>query len=205
MFELTSQEGDSSCEKILQALSLLQSHGLDTSSSVLPAHCINRTRGLFEIGHIELIRTHSFNSTAEEANFYFVNILGCFCSVAFVALIAGLFLGLLTLDPLDLQIIERVSIDENERMWAAEVLPVIQGRHQLLVTLLILNALAYETLPIFLDNLVPSWVAILLSTTLILFFGEILPTGVFTGPKQLYLGYKMVPLVRFFLWIMWRT
>jgi metal transporter CNNM len=67
------------------------------------------------------------------------------------------------------------------------------------VTLLILNALAYETLPIFLDALVPSWAAILLSTTLILVFGEIVPSAIFTGPNQLRLGYLLSPLVLFMM------
>jgi metal transporter CNNM len=64
-----------------------------------------------------------------------------------------------------------------------------------------MNALAYETLPIFLGALVPSWVTILLSTTLILVFGEIIPSGVFMGPNQLFLGNLMVPAMRFFLWL----
>jgi hypothetical protein len=80
-------------------------------------------------------------------------------SVLLVGLIAGLFLGLMTLDALDLQIIGRASVDEDERKYAAKLLPIVSQRHRLLVTLLILNALAYETLPIFLDALVPSWAA----------------------------------------------
>lgn len=72
----------------------------------------------------------------------------------------------------------------------------------MLVTLLIMNTLAYETLPIFLDSLVPNWAAILLSTTLIMVFGEIIPSGVFMGPNQLFLGNLMVPVMRFFLWLL---
>lgn len=144
-----------------------------------------------------------FQSLQEEEAFYTYNILGTIFCVACVALIAGLFLGLLTLDALDLRIIERASIDEEEKAHAAILLPIVENRHQLLVTLLLLNALAYETLPIFLDALVPSWVAILLSTTLVMFFGEILPSGIFTGPHQLYLGSKLAPLTRFFLWVMY--
>lgn len=43
------------------------------------------------------------------------------------------------------------------------------------VTLLISNAAAMEALPIFLDAIVPDFAAIILSTTITLFFGEILP------------------------------
>lgn len=63
------------------------------------------------------------------------------------------------------------------------------------------ECLLLAKVPLFLDNLFPSWVAILLSVTLIMVFGEIIPSGIFTGPRQLYLGYCMAPLMNFFLWI----
>jgi metal transporter CNNM len=145
------------------------------------------------------LEEHQFASLGEEEAFYTKNIIGAIISVLLVGLIAGLFLGLMTLDALDLQIIGRASVDEEERKYAAVLLPIVSQRHRLLVTLLILNALAYETLPIFLDALVPSWAAILLSTTLILLFGEIVPSAIFTGPNQLRLGYLLSPLVLFFM------
>jgi CBS domain containing-hemolysin-like protein len=49
------------------------------------------------------------------------------------------------------------------------------------VTLLLFNSMANEALPIFLAELVPGWVAILLSVTLVLFFGEIIPSAIFLG------------------------
>lgn len=127
------------------------------------------------------------------------NITGVLFTVVAVGLISGLFLGLLTLDALDLQILERASLDEEEKQYARELLPVVQNRHRLLVSLLVLNALAYESMPIFLDALVPSWVAIILSVTLILLFGEILPSAIFTGPNQLKLAYCSIPIVKFCL------
>jgi metal transporter CNNM len=45
----------------------------------------------------------------------------------------------------------------------------------MLVTLLLCNAAAMETLPIFLDKLVTPVEAIVLSVTLVLIFGEIIP------------------------------
>ena len=36
-------------------------------------------------------------------------------------------------------------------------------------------------MPIFLDALVPSWAAVLVSVTLVLVFGEVVPTALFTG------------------------
>jgi metal transporter CNNM len=138
---------------------------------------------------------------AKEEVWWTYNIVGALLCVAMVAVISGLFLGLLTLEPLDLQIIQRASLDEDERLYATTLLPIIKRRHQILVTLLLMNALSYEALPIFLDALVPSWVAILLSVTIVMVFGEILPSGICMGPNQLYLGYRMVPLMKLFLWI----
>ena len=51
-------------------------------------------------------------------------------------------------------------------------MPLVERHHLLLVTLLMGNALAMEALPIFLDRLVPSWAAVLLSVTAVLIFGE---------------------------------
>lgn len=138
-----------------------------------------------------------------DAGFYTSNVTGALCMVMLVALISGLFLGLLTLDVMDLQIIVRASPDEQEKLYAANILPVVKDRHRLLVTLLIVNALSYESLPLFLDQLVPSWVAVLMSTTLILVFGEILPSGIFMGPNQLYLGSLFLPAAKFFLWVLY--
>jgi len=40
------------------------------------------------------------------------------------------------------------------------------------------NALANEALPVFLDSILPGWVAVLISVTLVLLFGEIIPASV---------------------------
>jgi len=60
-----------------------------------------------------------------------------------------------------------------------------EPHHLLMVTLLLMNSAANEALPIFLDKLVPSpIIAILVSVTVVLIVGEILPTAVFTGSHQ---------------------
>ena len=65
-----------------------------------------------------------------------------------------------------------------------------------------MNCAANEALPIFLDELVPQVVAVLLSVTLVLLFGEILPSALFSGPRRLDLGAAMVPLVRGLLFVL---
>jgi hypothetical protein len=136
-----------------------------------------------------------------DRRYFLFNLLMCLICVGCVAVISALFLGLLTLDPLDLQIILKVSISEDEKKHAAALLPIVEQHHLVLVTLLLMNGVAYETLPIFMDKLVPEFVAILLSVTLVLFFGEILPSAYFTGPDQLELATKLAPVMKLSLWL----
>ena len=79
-----------------------------------------------------------------------------------------------------------------------KIFPVIKNQHLLLCTLLIGNSLAMESLPLFLDKLVPTWAAILLSVTLILMFGEILPQAICTR-YGMTVGATMAPFVRVLL------
>jgi metal transporter CNNM len=57
-----------------------------------------------------------------------------------------------------------------------------------------------ESLPIFLDKLVPPWAAVLISVTLILMFGEILPQAICTR-YGLTVGATMAPFVQLLLWL----
>ena len=44
--------------------------------------------------------------------------------------------------------------------------------------------------------------AVIISVTLVLFFGEIIPSAVFTGPNKLAMSAYMVPLVKFFIFLL---
>jgi metal transporter CNNM len=180
-------------------------------SSIQTALEIIKAAGLAidQHGHLIRIRRELLleEETTDDSTNYYVVVLYWFLSalaLALVALIAALYLGLLTLDTLDLQIKCRASLDADERRYARALIPVIENnRHLLLVTLMILEDLAYELLPIFLELVLQSrWVVVVLSTTLILLFGEILPSAIFTGPHQLVLIHAMIPLVNFLLWAM---
>ncbi len=131
-----------------------------------------------------------------DAAFYIFNIGGAIVSIFLVAVIAGMFLGFLTLDPLDIRIKMRAAVDPSEREAAAAIFPLVNQNHRLLVTLLIMNALAYECLPLFLDNLMPTYLTIVFSVSLLLIFGEIVPSAIFTGPDQLVLASKLAPIVK---------
>jgi len=92
-------------------------------------------------------------------------------------LMSGLTLGLLSLDTNALTVLVR-SGSTIERRRAARLLPLVRRRHWLLVTLLLANAVCMEALPIFLDAVADVVVAVLVSVTAVLIFGEIVPQAV---------------------------
>jgi CBS domain containing-hemolysin-like protein len=136
--------------------------------------------------------------------------LGC---VTGAAMAAGLTMGLVSLADDDLEqirLMEEEDCDGVEakqqlrklKSYAKRLIPVKKDHHLLLVTLLLVNAGVNEALPIFLDRVVPApWMAVLLSVTLVLVFGEIIPSAVFTGPSQLRIAASFSSLVWVFLWV----
>ncbi|CAL9119933.1 unnamed protein product [Musa acuminata var. zebrina] len=133
-----------------------------------------------------------------EANF-FIHILIIALLVLFAGLMSGLTLGLMSLSLVDLEVLAK-SGTPQDRKHAAKILPVVKRQHLLLCTLLICNASAMEALPIFLDSLVTAWGAILISVTLILLFGEIIPQSV-CSRYGLAIGAAVAPVVRVLVWI----
>ncbi|KAL3148855.1 hypothetical protein ABBQ32_001729 [Trebouxia sp. C0010 RCD-2024] len=97
--------------------------------------------------------------------------------VLMAGLMSGLTLGLMSLDQVDLEVLIR-SGTPKERKYAARISPVVSKPHHTLVTLLLCNAVALEALPIFLDRLVDPVAAVVLSVTVVLFFGEIVPQAI---------------------------
>lgn len=121
--------------------------------------------------------------------------------VLFAGIMSGLTLGLMSLGLVDLQVLQQ-SGSEDEKKQAAAILPVVQEQHQLLVTLLLCNAAAMEALPIFLDDMFNEFVAVLLSVTLVLAFGEVIPQAV-CSKHGLAIGANLVWLVRVLMLICW--
>ncbi|KAI8561417.1 hypothetical protein RHMOL_Rhmol04G0338000 [Rhododendron molle] len=114
--------------------------------------------------------------------------------VLFAGIMSGLTLGLMSLGLVELEILQR-SGTATEKKQAAAILPVVQKQHQLLVTLLLCNACAMEALPIYLDKLFNQYVAIVLSVTFVLAFGEVIPQSICTR-YGLAVGANFVWLVR---------
>ncbi|XP_021279704.1 DUF21 domain-containing protein At4g14240 [Herrania umbratica] len=114
--------------------------------------------------------------------------------VLFAGIMSGLTLGLMSLGLVELEILQR-SGTITEKKQAAVILPVVKRQHQLLVTLLLCNACAMEALPISLDKIFHPFVAVLLSVTFVLAFGEIIPQAI-CSRYGLSVGANFVWLVR---------
>jgi len=127
--------------------------------------------------------------------FYIIAALLC-CALS--ALAAGLTMCYISLDPTKLKLTQRAGTEEEKRQ-VAEVLPLLRDHHRLLVTLLLSNTLSNESLPIFLDALVPSWLSLLLSVTAVFVFAEVLPQSFGSGSHKLWLASKAAPVMRFML------
>ncbi|CAJ2648832.1 unnamed protein product [Trifolium pratense] len=105
----------------------------------------------------------------------------------------------MSLSLVDLEVLAKSGTPQDKK-HAEKILPVVRNQHLLLCTLLICNAAAMEALPIFLDSLVVAWGAILISVTLILLFGEIIPQSV-CSRYGLTIGATVAPAVRVLVWI----
>lgn len=92
---------------------------------------------------------------------------------------SGLTLGLMGLDLVNLRVLA-TSGSESEQKNATIVLQLLEkGRHWVLVVLLLSNVIVNESLPIFLDSILGGGIqAVILSSTLIVLFGEVLPQAV---------------------------
>lgn len=118
--------------------------------------------------------------------------IGC---LVMAACVAGLTLGLMTLDTVGLEIMMQ-SKNLREADAARTIMPVRKNAHLLLVTLLLGNTIATELLPLVLEVLYPGGVfALLLSVFSIMLFGEIIPQAV-CSRHALEIGSRMIGFVK---------
>ncbi|GMP24594.1 hypothetical protein CsSME_00001804 [Camellia sinensis var. sinensis] len=125
---------------------------------------------------------------------FWVYLLISVALVAFASLMSGLTLGLMSLSLVNLEVLTKAG-QPQDRKNVEKILPIVNNQHLLLCTLLICNAMAMEALPIFLDALLPVWGAMLISVSLILAFGEIIPQAV-CSRYGLHVGAKLLVVVR---------
>ena len=108
---------------------------------------------------------------------------------------SGLTVGLLGIDELELEI-KLYNGTQQEKINSEKIINIIRHHHWLLVTLLLANSIAIEAIPVFLDELFDAEITIAISVGFVLAFGEVLPQSLCTGPNQMKIAIKMVPLVK---------
>ena len=115
-----------------------------------------------EEGHME---SEEFGMHYPPGTFgFYMCIVVAMILTCFAGIMSGLTVGLLSIDTLELEM-KMIHGTEEQKKLAAKVLPLLNKHHYLLVTLLLCNAFAMEALPIFLDAIVPSVWAIIISVT----------------------------------------
>lgn len=100
-------------------------------------------------------------------------------------------MGLLSLDILSLKVLQGGGTPRQKK-YATRILPIVEKHHLLLVTLLLANAAAVEAMPIFLDRISSPIIAIVVSVSAVLMFGEIIPQALCTR-YGLAIGYYLSP------------
>lgn len=171
--------------------------------NALPTHY--RPRGLF----MTLLARDSVETTSHSlpltSGEYYVYMATSIALVLLGGVFAGLTLGLMGQDEVYLKVIA-ASGSANEKKCAKTVLELIgNGKHWLLVTLLLSNVITNETLPVILDRFLGGGFAAVFSATVaIVIFGEIIPQsicvryglelGAFFAPYVLALMYLMYPI-----------
>lgn len=113
--------------------------------------------------------------------------------VLFAGLMSGLTMGLLSLDKMSLEVLRRGG-KPHQKKYATRILMIVKHHHLLLVTLLLANALAVEGMPVVLSKITNEIIAIVVSVTAVLMFGEIIPQSICTR-YGLAIGYYFSPLV----------
>ena len=120
----------------------------------------------------------------------------------FAGMMSGLTVGYLSVDQLTMELRETTGSPE-EKEFSKVILPVLSNRHWLLCTLLLMNSFTNEALPVFLDRIFSRLTAVIISVTLLLIFGEIVPQALCTGPRQVQIAAYAAPMTRFLMIISW--
>lgn len=111
---------------------------------------------------------------------------------------SGLNLGLMALDPMELQIVQNCGT-EREKNFARKIEPVRSQGNYLLCSLLLGNVLVNTTLTILLDDIAGNGlIAVVMSTVGIVIFGEIVPQAI-CSRHGLAVGANTIMLTKFFM------
>ena len=113
------------------------------------------------------------------------------------ALFAGLTLGMLSLDKIELEVVQ-AGEDKKLAACATKIIPVRRNGNLLLCTFLIGNTACNSLSSILMADLEGGVVGFVVSTVAILFFAEIIPQAV-CSRYALQIGARVIWIVKFFL------
>ena len=114
---------------------------------------------------------------------------------------SGLTLGLLGLDTMALRAVSEAG-QEPQKSYARAITPLRKDGNLLLCTLLLGNVMVNVMIPILLADLTGGLFGFVFSTVFIVIFGEIVPQAT-CSRYALYIGSKSIPLVSFFMFILY--
>ena len=112
-------------------------------------------------------------------------------------LFSGLNLGLMSLTPHDLVVIQEAGTP-NDRKYAKKIYPVRKHGNFLLCTILLGNVLVNSTTTLLLDTLISGGLAVACATLTIVIFGEIIPQAI-CSRHGLKVGSQTILLTRLFM------
>eukprot|EP00796_Vickermania_ingenoplastis_P006048 gene6048-4349_t len=107
---------------------------------------------------------------------------------------AGLEVGLFSIDSIFLRVWSKAG-DENQKKMSQKLITFFNRYHWTLVALILFNASCMMTLPIVLDSIVDPITALILSITVVLFVGEVIPLAFFVR--------HAIPICAFFSPVIW--
>ncbi|CAF1462085.1 unnamed protein product [Adineta steineri] len=126
-----------------------------------------------------------------------VTIVCLVCLLILSGLFSGLNLGLMSLTPHDLVVIQEAGTP-NDKKYASKIHPVRKHGNFLLCTILLGNVLVNSTATILLDSLISGVIAVAGATLAIVIFGEIIPQAI-CSRHGLRVGAKTILLTKFFM------
>lgn len=197
VFLLILSAAPASCQNRPECLGAEEGYG--------DAICVVQTADWSELRCENLLAGNcALYEVSEITDNFFLLLLYALASASLVliaGLMSGLTIGLMSLDLVQLQVLENCGT-ETERSYAKKIIPVVRRHHLLLVTLLVSNAAAMEALPVLLDRMMSPALAIVLSVTFVLLFGEIIPQALCVR-WGLAIGAYTAPFVRLLMIVLW--